>query len=62
MHVHVYYGVGSPPFSTPKKPSALVQTGKSSLTSGVDTFSLCFSRAQLLPLALSLEGLGENKA
>ena len=61
MHVHVYYGLGSPLFSTPKKP-VLVQTGKSSLTSGVDTFSLCFSRAQLLPLALSLEGLGENKA
>ena len=39
-----------------------VQTGKSSLTSGVGTFSLCFSRIQLLPLALSLECLGENKA
>ena len=41
---------------------AHAQTGKSSLTSGVGTLSLCFSRAQLLPLALSLECLGENKA
>ena len=39
-----------------------VQTGKSSLTSRVGTLSLSFSRAQLLPLALSLESLGENKA
>ena len=39
-----------------------VQTGKSSLTSGMDTFSLCFSRTQLFPLALSLACLGENKA
>ena len=38
-----------------------VQTGKSSLTSGEATLSLCFSTAQLLPLALSLECLGENK-
>ena len=41
---------------------AHAQTGKSSLTSGVGTLSLCFSRAQLLPLALSLECLGEKKA
>ena len=34
----------------------------SSLTSEVDTLSLCFSRAQLLPLTLSLENRGENKA
>ena len=40
---------------------AHVQTGKSSLTSGEATLSLCFSTAQLLPLALSLECLGENK-
>ena len=39
-----------------------VWKGKFSLTSGVGTLSLCFSRAQLLPLALSLECLGENKA
>ena len=39
-----------------------VQTGKPSLTSGVGTLPLYFSRAQLLPLALSLECLGENKA
>ena len=40
---------------------AHVQTGKSSLTSGEATLSLCFSTAQLLPLALSLECLAENK-
>ena len=39
-----------------------MQTEKSSLTSGVGTLSLYFSKTQLLPLALSLECLGENKA
>ena len=39
-----------------------VPTGKFSFTSGVGTLSLSFSRAQLLPLALPLECLGENKA
>ena len=39
-----------------------MQTGRLSLTSGAGTLSLCSSRAQLLPLALSLECLGENKA
>ena len=38
-----------------------MQTWKFSVTSGVGTLSLSFSRAQLLPLALSLECLGENK-
>ena len=61
MHVHTYYGVEPIPFLTLKKASAYVQTGKSSLTLGVGTLSLCFSRAQLLPLALSLECLGEKK-
>ena len=61
VHVHTYYGVGSPPFSTPKNIPSHVQAGKSSLTSGVSTLSLCFSRAQLLTLALSLECLVENK-
>ena len=61
VHVHTYYGVGSPPFLTPKSIPSHVQTGKSSLTSGVGTLSLCFSSAQLLPLALSLECLVENK-
>ena len=41
---------------------AHVQTGKFSLTWGVGTLFLYFSRAQLLPLVLSLECLGENKA
>ena len=40
VHVHTYYGVGSPPFSTPKSIPSHVQTGKSSLTSGAGTLSL----------------------
>ena len=40
---------------------ALVQTGKSSLTSGVGTVSLYPSRTQLLPLGLSLECVRESK-
>ena len=39
-----------------------MQTGKFSLTLGVVILSLYFSSAQLLPVALSLECLGENKA
>ena len=39
-----------------------MQTGRLSLTSGGGTLSFCSSRAQLLPLALSLEYLSENKA
>ena len=39
-----------------------VQTGRFSLTSGMGILSLCFGRTQLLPLTLSLECLGENKA
>ena len=50
------------PFWLPRNLSVHVLTGKSSLTSGASTLSLCFSRAQLLPLALSLESLGKNKA
>ena len=41
---------------------AHVQMGKFSLTSGVVILSLYFNKVQLLPLALSLECLGENKA
>ena len=55
-------GWGPSPFQSPKSLPAHVQTGKSSLTSGIGTLSLYFSRAQLLPLDLSLECLGENKA
>ena len=64
MHVHTCYWIGPPSFLTPMKHvlSAHMQTGKSSLTSGVSALSVYFSRAQLLPLALSLECLGENKA
>ena len=39
-----------------------MQTGKLSLTSGEVILSLYFSRAQLLPPALSWERLGENRA
>ena len=39
-----------------------VWKGKFSLTSGVGTLSLCFSRAQCLPLDLSLESLGEKQS
>ena len=38
-----------------------MHTGKSSWTSGGSALSLYFCRAQILPLALSLEYLGENK-
>ena len=38
-----------------------MQTGEFSLTSEVVVLSLYFSSAQLLPLALSSEGLDENK-
>ena len=50
------------PFCPPRSLPARVQTGEFSLTSGVAFLSLYFSRAQLPPLALSLECLGENKA
>ena len=53
---------GSLPFQPPRSLSAHVQVGKFSLISGVGTFSLYFSSAQLLPLALSLECLRENEA
>ena len=50
------------PFCSPRSLPVRVQTGKFSLTSGVVILSLYSSRAQLLPLPLSLECLGENKA
>ena len=53
---------GGTPFWPPRSLPEHMQTEKSSLTSGVDTLSLCSSRALLLPLALSLECLGEKKA
>ena len=55
-------GWGPLPFWPTRSLPIHVQTEKSSLTSGVGTLSLYFSRTQLLPLALSLECLGENKA
>ena len=61
VRIYTYRGVGSPPFWLSRSFPTHVQTGKSSLTSGEATLSLCFSTAQLLPLALSLECLGENK-
>ena len=56
------WGWGSLPFQPPRSLSAPVQVEKFSLISGVGTLSLYFSSAQLLPLALSLECLGENEA
>ena len=53
---------GRLPFQPPRSLPAHVQTGKSFLTSRAGTLSLWFSRAQLLPLALSLELLGKNKS
>ena len=62
MHVHAYYRVGHPPFSTPKKPSCTCADREVFLTSGVGNYlSLGSSNAQLLSLALSLEYWGENK-
>ena len=55
-------GWRSLPFWPPRRLLVHGQTGESSLTSGVGALSLYFSRAQLLPLALSLECLGANKA
>ena len=50
------------PFRPPMSLPEYVQAGKFSLTSGVGPLSIYLSRAQLLPLALSLECLGENRA
>ena len=58
MSTQVVHPVFWPPRSLP----AFVQTEKFSLTSGLVLLSLYFSIAQLLPLALSLECPGENKA
>ena len=55
-------GWGPLPFWPTRRLPVHMQTEKSSLTSGVGTLSLYFSRTQLFPLALSLECLGENKA
>ena len=57
---HLQWG-GAPPFLTPKNPSCTCAE-ESSLTSREGTLSLYFSRAQLSPLVLSLECLGENNA
>ena len=62
MDGHTYYGVGPISFLTPRRLPVHVQTGKSSLTSGVGTLSLYFNKAQLLPLALPLGCLDDNKA
>jgi len=49
-------------FDSPRRLPVQGQKGKFSLTSGVVIFILLFSRAQLLPLALTLGCLDENKA
>lgn len=50
------------PLWLPRSLPGLVQTVKLSLISGVVILFLYFSRVQLLPLGLSLECLGEDKA
>ena len=55
-------GWGPLRFPSPRSLPEHVQIRKSSLTSGVGTLSLCFSRAQFFLLAFSLECLGENRA
>ena len=55
-------GWGVLPFWPPRSLPTHVQTGKSSLTSGVGTLSPYFSGVQLLLLTLFLECLDENKA
>ena len=62
MQVHTYYGVASPPFVTLKEPSGVCVGRGVFLISGAVILSLHFSRAQILPLALSLECPGEYKA
>lgn len=62
MRVHTYYGAGPPPFMTPKKPLFLCADRGVFLDLRNGPLSLCFSRTQLLPLALTLECLGEGKA
>ena len=56
MHVHTYYGW------TSHKPSCTCAYREAFLDLRSGYLSLCSSRAQLLPLALSLEYLGENKS
>ena len=56
---HLFWG-GPPPFWPPKEVFCTYAVGKVSLTSGVVILSLYSSRAQLLPLTLSLECLGKT--
>ena len=56
-----YYGALPPPFWPPRGLPAHVKSGTSSLAFQMVILSLYFSRAQLLPLALSLECLGRTK-
>ena len=61
-YVHTYYGVAPPPFFDPSRSLPVhVQTGKFLSSSGAVILSLCVSKAQLLPLTLSLECLGKTK-
>ena len=57
-----YCGMEPPSFLTPKKSSCACVNREVFFDLRSATLSLCFSKAQLLPLALSLECLGENKA
>ena len=55
-------GWSHPSLFNPQKASCTCTDRDVFLDLRVGTLSLCFSRAQLLPLALSLECLGEKKA
>ena len=61
-YVQTFYGVVPFLFWPPRSLHKHVLTWKFSLTSGVAILYLYVSRTQLLPLALSLECLGETKA
>ena len=62
MDVHTYYGVWPISFLTPKKPSCACADREVFLDLRGGHLSLYFSEAQLLPLALPLGCLGDNKA
>ena len=62
VHVHTYYGM-VPPSLLGTQVVWLCMCRQGSLPQSHEWAPyLCFSRAQLLPLALSLKCLGENKA
>ena len=61
-HVNTYYGVVTPPFLTPKEPSCACADREVSLDLRSGHLISLLQQSSALPLALSLECLGENKA